>query len=112
MNKQKYKSTVKQLFSEITLHGIAEVHACTGIVVLMYISIVVQMYCRMAMWIYFNRETEKHTGKSTMKRIYKSIVIHLLRDKKQTTYSSFREKVLSLQCILKYSKDEKSRFCI
>jgi hypothetical protein len=66
---------MKRLFSEATLHGIAEVHTCTSIVVL--------TYCRMAIRIYFNREAKKQTTKSAMKRIYKSIVIHLLKDSNQ-----------------------------
>jgi hypothetical protein len=83
MNKQKGKSTMKRLFSEATLHGIAEVHTCTSIVVLTHISIVVLTYCRMAIWIYFNREAKKQIAKSAMKRIYKSIIIYLLKDSNQ-----------------------------
>jgi hypothetical protein len=59
MNKQKCKSAMKRLFSEATLHGIAGVHTCQSIVVLTQISLVVLTYCRMAIWIYFNREAKK-----------------------------------------------------
>ncbi|MDR2385095.1 MAG: hypothetical protein LBD80_05460 [Tannerella sp.] len=50
---------MKRLFSEATLHGIAGVHTCQSIVVLTQISLVVLTYCRMAIWIYFNREAKK-----------------------------------------------------
>jgi hypothetical protein len=83
MNKQKCKSTMKRLFSEARLHGIAKVHTCTSVVVPMQISIVALTYCRMAIWIYFNSETGKQIGKSTMICIYKSIIIHLFKDSKQ-----------------------------
>jgi hypothetical protein len=74
---------MKQLFSEATLYRIAEAQTCTGIVVLTQISIVVLTYCRMAIRIYFNRETKESTGKSAMKCIYKTIFIYLFKDSKQ-----------------------------
>jgi hypothetical protein len=74
---------MKRLFSEATLHRIAEVHTCASIVVLTQISIVALTCCRMAIWIYFNSETEKQIRKPAKKRIYKSIIIHLFKDSKQ-----------------------------
>jgi hypothetical protein len=76
MNMQKCRYTKKRLSGEATLHGTVEAHTCTGTAVLTQISIAVHTCCRVAAWMCFRNETEKHTGKSAMKRIYKSIVIH------------------------------------
>jgi hypothetical protein len=77
MNMQNSKYMKKRLSVEATPHGIAEAHICTGAVVLTQISIAVRTCCRVSAGICFRNETEKHTGKSAMKRIYKSIIIHL-----------------------------------
>jgi hypothetical protein len=83
MNKQKCKYTMKRLFTGAMLYEITETHTCTGVVALTYTSIVVLTYCRMEMWIYFNIETCKYINKLAMKRIYKSLIIHLLKDSNQ-----------------------------
>jgi hypothetical protein len=77
MNRQKCKYTKKQLSGEAMLPGIAEARTCTGAVALTHISPAVYTYCRMAMRICFKDETKKCTAKSVMKRICKSIIIHL-----------------------------------
>jgi hypothetical protein len=74
---------MKRLSGETTLHGIAEVHTCTGAVVPTHVSPAVHTCCRMAMRICFKSETGRHTAKSAMERIYKSIFIHFLKDSNQ-----------------------------
>jgi hypothetical protein len=83
MNRQKCKYTKQRIFSAATLYKTAEAHTCTGTVALTHISPAVHTCCRMAVRICFREKTETHTTKSTMKRIYKSIIIYLLRDSNQ-----------------------------
>jgi hypothetical protein len=83
MNRQKCKYTMRRLSGETTPHGIAEVHTCTGVAVPTHISPAVHTCCRVATKNYFRDETGRHTAKSVMKRIYKSIFIHLLKDSNQ-----------------------------
>jgi hypothetical protein len=83
MDKHKCKSTVKQLFSEAMPYRISEVHQRASIAALTYISIVVLTYCRMEIRIHFNTETKRQISNERLMRVYKSIIIYLLKDSNQ-----------------------------
>jgi hypothetical protein len=81
---QKCHSAMKRFSGEATLHGIAGVYGCTGIVVSTKANIVVltktgtvvRSCSRMPMRIYSGSGERRQTGKQVMKCICKSIVIH------------------------------------